>query len=190
MIGCTDHCCKIIENILNISYNIERIGGIRLDWDTLFSMQKDLDSFISKNHQLAGQDLFEEKFLALLVELGELANETRCFKFWSTKEKSETSIILEEYVDNIHFLLSIGLHKGYEFSQINLSNTNLNETMAFNHVFEKCLDFYKARTEENYLNMFCAYLHLAKLLGFTEKNIMEAYHKKNEVNYERQENGY
>ena len=161
-----------------------------MDWDTLFTMQKNLDNYISDNHQLKGKDLFEERFLALLVELGELANETRCFKFWSTKDKSNRSIILEEYVDNIHFLLSIGLQKGYQFSQIDTSTTYLNETQTFNHVFEKCLTFYKDQTKENYLQMFREYLHLAKLLSFTENDIMEAYHKKNEVNYERQEEGY
>src|SRR5690625_569664 len=153
-------------------------------------MQKDLDTYIAQNHDLKGQDLFEERFLALLVELGELANETRVFKFWSTKDKSDDAIILEEYVDNIHFLLSIGLHKGYEFSQIDFSITYFNETKQFNHVFEKCIQFYQKQTKENYLSMFKEYLRLAKLLGFSETEIKKAYHKKNEVNYERQEKGY
>src|SRR5690625_3757759 len=153
-------------------------------------MQKDLDTYIAQNHDLKGQDLFEERFLALLVELGELANETRVFKFWSVKDKSDKSIILEEYVDNIHFLLSIGLEKGYEFSQIDFSITYLKETIQFNHVFEKCLQFYQSQSEENYLSLFQEYLHLANVLGFTEKDILEAYHQKNEVNYERQEKGY
>src|SRR5690625_2361006 len=143
-------------------------------------MQQNLDTYIANNHDLKDKDLFEEKFLALLVELGELANETRCFKFWSTKEKSETNVILEEYVDNIHFLLSIGLEKGYEFSHLNSSITYLHETRQFNNVFAKCLEFYKNQTEENYINMFKEYLHLAKLLGFSEEDIQEAYHKKNE----------
>ena len=161
-----------------------------MEWDTLFSMQKDLDEYISNNHELNGQDLFEEKFLALLVELGELANETRCFKFWSVKDKSDMAVILEEYVDNIHFLLSIGLENGYEFSHIRFSTTYLNETRQFNYVFQKCLQFYQNQSEENYLSLFQEYLHLAGILGFTEKDILEAYHQKNEVNYKRQEKGY
>ncbi len=165
-------------------------GVLCVDWKTLFSMQQDLDNYITQNHDLNGQDLFEERFLALLVELGELANETRCFKFWSTKDKSDMSIILEEYVDNIHFLLSIGLNKGYEFSNIDFSTTYLNETKQFNHVFNSCIQFYNDQTAENYINMFKEYLQLAKLLGFSEMEIQEAYHKKNEVNYERQEKGY
>ena len=49
----------------------------------LFEMQAALDAFIEKTQNIT-HDVFREKGLALLVELGELANETRCFKFWST----------------------------------------------------------------------------------------------------------
>ncbi len=45
--------------------------------------------------------------LALTIELAELANETRCFKYWSSKGPSEREVILEEFVDSIHFLLSL-----------------------------------------------------------------------------------
>ena len=79
----------------------------------LYKMQFELDSFISNNRQ-EGTDVFKEKGLALLVELAELANETRCFKFWSMKGPSEIAIILEEYVDSIHFILSLGIEKGFD----------------------------------------------------------------------------
>lgn len=161
-----------------------------MNWESLFSMQQDLDNYISKNHNLEDEDLFDEVVLALLVELGELANETRCFKFWSTQEPSKTTIILEEYVDNIHFLLSLGITKGYEFSDIKTTKTTLQATEHFLLVFDHCMAFYKHATEENYLKLFEAYLQLADLLGFTEKDIQQAYHEKNEVNYERQQSGY
>lgn len=161
-----------------------------MDWQILFNKQKELDEYISNQHSLYGQNLLEEKILALLVELGELANETRCFKFWSTKPRSERSVILEEYVDNIHFLLSIGLEKGYHFSQINFEKVNTDETHQFNHVFQKCLKFYEEKSKENYLNLFKAYLQLGHILGFDEEAIFKAYDKKNEVNYERQVQGY
>ena len=69
----------------------------------LFQMQKELDSFIENTQQIS-RDVFQEKGLALMVELAELANETRCFKFWSTKGPSERAVILEEFVDSIHFI--------------------------------------------------------------------------------------
>ncbi|WP_345840755.1 dUTP diphosphatase [Bacillus sp. P14.5] len=58
----------------------------------LFQMQKALDTYIEKEHGLEEADLFQEKTMALLVEVGELANETRCFKFWSKKPASEKTL--------------------------------------------------------------------------------------------------
>lgn len=161
-----------------------------MNWDRLFTMQENLDNYISDNHHLDNKDLFEERFLALLVELGELANETRCFKFWSRQKPSDRAIILEEYVDNIHFLLSIGLHRGYRFEKIETTEKELDKTKMFNEVFTKAVTFYQVDNKGNYLALFQAYIQLARILGFSEDDIIQAYHEKNEVNYERQEQGY
>lgn len=175
---------------LEVSLKIEERWLATMNWEDLFKMQKGLDEYISKNHDLVHEELFDEVVLALLVELGELANETRCFKFWSNKARSESGIVLEEYVDNIHFLLSLGLSKGYEFSTITTKETDLTETEQFLLVFDNCLKFYRETTKENYLALFQAYLQLAVLLGFSEAAIQTAYHEKNKVNYERQQSGY
>ena len=106
-------------------------------WNDLFERQRELDAYILEQQSLEGQDVLEEKILALLVELGELANETRCFKFWSQKPSSDKAVVLEEYVDSIHFLLSIGLEKGYTFSQITLEPEDIGETAAFTQVFSR-----------------------------------------------------
>src|SRR5690606_36397479 len=86
---------------------------MEIDWQKLFSMQRELDERIIVEHQLTGT-YFLERLLALQVEVGELANETRCFKYWSLKPPAERAVILEEYVDGIHFILSIGLSLGLE----------------------------------------------------------------------------
>ena len=97
----------------------------------LFSMQRQLDERIETERGLRGERLIERKLLALLVEVGELANETRCFKFWSSKPKAADETILEEYVDGLHFILSLGLdlsfHKHIECQtckKANRSSTN------------------------------------------------------------------
>ena len=84
---------------------------------TLFTMQRELDAYIQEN-QSVKENVFKEKGLALLVELAELANETRCFKFWSTKGPSEREVILEEYVDSIHFILSLGIEKNLDTLEV------------------------------------------------------------------------
>ena len=96
----------------------------------LFEMQAALDAFIEKTQNIT-QDVFYEKGLALLVELGELANETRCFKFWSTKGPSAREVILEEFVDSIHFMLSLGLMRDLQFEEWQMVEDKADLTQIF-----------------------------------------------------------
>src|SRR5690625_4915991 len=123
----------------------------------LFETQRILDEKIVKEKGLEGQDLLDEKILALQVELGELANEWRGFKYWSTDQKARTEVfetsplpneplvvkknpLLEEYVDCLHFILSIGLELGQEdwepyFSKVAVHFGGDELTTQFNEVF-------------------------------------------------------
>src|SRR5690625_2035002 len=143
---------------------------------------------IMKNHNLLGKDLFNWKVQALKVEIAELDNETRFFKFWSNK-KMDRAKALEEFVDCIHFALSIGNDLGYtsheykempdrDMTKLSLGLTNLvtilSETRHKQHI-------------EHVINLLMKYGYQ---LGFTEEEITEAYMKKHEENYARQEAGY
>ncbi|MFL6563260.1 MAG: dUTP diphosphatase [Bacillus sp. (in: firmicutes)] len=160
--------------------------------EKLFQMQKALDTHIEDKHSLQDEDLFDRKVLALLVEIGELANETRSFKFWSVKPSSAQEVILEEFVDGVHFILSLGIECGYETDQLDFNNgeSSLNVTEQFLFVYDRIITFQKSRRFEDYTKLFAAYLQLAALLGFTYEEIEKAYFHKNEVNYLRQQNNY
>lgn len=160
-----------------------------MDWLTLFEMQEQLDKRIQSEHNLTGNQ-FDERLLALLVELGELANETRCFKFWSTKGPSAQVTILEEYVDGVHFLLSLGLSLDYKKNQFAEGDYYLTATDGFLDVYNKTNVFAISRTEQSYDVLIGAYLALGATLGFTQEMIFKAYVSKNEANHVRQDNGY
>jgi len=161
-----------------------------MEWAALFDMQQKLDTYIEQQHGLEKKDLFEKKILALFVELGELANETRCFKFWSNKAANEKAIILEEYVDNIHFIMSLGLNKGLTFSARTLPTENGDLTTQFNEVFALVLTFQQNPEQTAYESLFIQFLLLGKMLGFSETDIQNAYYEKNKINFARQDEGY
>lgn len=84
----------------------------------MLECQRDLDELILQNHSARFIDLPVERkkqiilvdtILALMVEVGEFANELKGdgFKHWSTKTKSEKEVLLEELIDVYHFVLSI-----------------------------------------------------------------------------------
>ncbi|WP_044894823.1 dUTP diphosphatase [Bacillus alveayuensis] len=212
----------------------------------LFEMQRQLDERIEREHlRQEGEDRLAKKILALLVELGELANEHRGFKYWSNDQEPRIggecscddgyidvymghgvveqdicprcegmgelpNTLLEEYVDCLHFILSIGLEYSYRYGEwlpINLSLPSeltpieyKDITKQFNYMFEQVGYFYDcvadceiacdSETEEQYEQLFRMFIGLGQMLGFTRKQIEEAYMKKNAVNHERQEMGY
>ena len=156
----------------------------------LFNIQKQLDDKILKEHGLEETNLLQPKTLALLVELGELANETRCFKYWSKKGPSENEVILEEYVDCLHFILSIGLHEGYSAIEPEQRVATQHETALFLEIYRITNQLQEESTLEGYLALFEVFLSLGEKLGFAWEEIYTAYLKKNAVNHQRQANGY
>ncbi|WP_100331804.1 dUTP diphosphatase [Bacillus xiapuensis] len=157
----------------------------------LFDMQRALDAYIEREHGLEQADLFDKKALALLVETGELANETRCFKFWSKKGSSEQSVILEEFVDGVHFVLSLGLLLKFEQeTEWTPAPPAETATAQFLRVYEAITQFMKEKSLATYLMLFNDYFALGRMLGFTAEEVEKAYIAKNEVNYRRQQQGY
>ncbi|MBU3158908.1 dUTP diphosphatase [Clostridium frigoris] len=156
----------------------------------LFEMQITLDHRIETEHQLEGVPLFNKKILSLQVELGELANETRCFKFWSTKESSSKDIILEEYVDCIHFILSLGLEKRFQNITLNVKNSTCELSLQFLNLYITIANFATSASLDNYSSIFNNFLSLGQSLGFSEDDIEAGYFYKNKINHERQDNGY
>lgn len=160
--------------------------------EKLFEMQQGLDQHIEEKHGLQNEDLFDRKVLALLVELGELANETRCFKFWSIKPSSEKGVILEEFVDGIHFILSLGIECGYQNLDYTLdiepSTVSVHEQFLL--IYEKVNEFKVSKNDLDFKTLLQSYLQLGALLGITYEEMEIAYFTKNEVNYQRQQNNY
>lgn len=162
-----------------------------MNLSNLFQMQKSLDDHIYKEHQLEGKHLLGKKKLALIVELGELANEWQGFKYWKVNPETKPGM-LEEYVDCLHFVLSIGL----EIEKINGENVENIDYWSFQSPFGILNSFSMLITDcwnlsdISYGQFFCEFLGLGEMLGFSWEQIEEAYFAKNAVNHKRQEQGY
>jgi len=188
----------------------------------LFEMQRQLDERIEEEHpRQEGEDRLAKKILALQVELGELANEARFFKYWSHDQEPRIkqpiycrkcdgdgcykcddkgivgykNPLLEEYVDCLHFILSIGLE--LDFTDIDVwkvkEATTTNQFIeCFGTIYN--MHFQKRVTGEvpieMYEHLFACFIGLGEMLGFTWEQIGEAYMRKNRENHQRQESGY
>ena len=161
----------------------------------LFETQKLLDDRIVDEHNLYGQDLLPQKILALQVELGELANELpEVFKFWSNK-KNDYDKALKEYVDCLHFILSIGLEiktigeqKVEEFRYWSFIPHNEDVVTTISSLMMSFFTF--TDDKEKYVMLFCQFIGLGEMIGFTPEQIEKSYYTKNAINHTRQDNKY
>lgn len=163
---------------------------MRIDLTSLFPYQADLDKEIATLHSITYESTSTRRLLALFVELGELANETRCFKFWSLKGPSPKERIVDEFSDGIHFSISIGISlgmKGFSYETKGKAK-DLNE--AFLDVYEAYCELRNSRTVENAKKAMGTYLELAPLLNLNEEDILSGYLTKCQENHARQERKY
>ena len=165
----------------------------------LIEKQRLLDEMIVKEHNLQNKNLFSNKIVAFIVELSELANEIRFFKHWSLKGSSTKEVILEEFSDCMHFLLSIG------------NELNNNEIYEMDYYFKSCddytvtfidivsfvtnLDIIKVTNSAEYTShLYCETMRMllgfADKLGFTSVDILKGYDEKHKINYIRQKEKY
>lgn len=175
-----------------------------MNLNKLFQLQKGLDEQIVQAKGLEGKNLLQEKLLALAVEVGELANETRHFKFWSTDQRPRTKDVrvptmmeedkeyfnpqLEELVDGWHFILTIGLDikvEKLEIESIKLANL----TDQFNGLYS-VISTIAVGAIHKYNDLVSTYIGLGEMLGYTWKDIEDAYLVKNSINIHRQTAGY
>jgi dimeric dUTPase (all-alpha-NTP-PPase superfamily) len=160
----------------------------------LFEMQKALDERIIREKGLEGQDLFANKILALQAELAECANEWRGFKHWSNDREMRREKALEEYVDCLHFVLSIGLEiKSQYVNKWNLAYPSQGPKDT-SYTIERFIEVIRIAGEmlyeDFYANLLVHFFDLGYMLGFTWDEIEQAYFAKNAVNHKRQDTGY
>ena len=155
----------------------------------MLEMQKMLDASIFEKHGIKEYP-YENMRIALLVELGELLNELPTkFKHWKKTAVDNRDKALVEYVDCLHFALS--LHNYYNFK---IDIEALEKSHNFEYMRENSKSYSVAELLENIVRSKALTLHytlvLGYKLGFTWKEIYGAYMAKNEVNYGRLASGY
>lgn len=201
-------------------------GSVHMGISNLFEKQRQLDAEITGKHPvLPGEDRLKKKMLALGVELGECANEQRSWKFWSTDQEPRTvgrietdwnddgtanewdvivdeNPLLEEFVDILHFVLSIGNDLNFIEHHLlgNYFQGQADIEDAFLMVSEQLALLSKTYRLQGvtgdvaltvyYALLLESFLELGNVLGFTEEQIVEAYEQKNQINWERQAHGY
>ena len=154
-----------------------------MDIKKMLEAQKELDKANMKKGGLTEYPL-ELVQTAYRVELGELLQEWKQFKFWKiNKGEIDRDKMLEEWADCMHFALSLDNYWEFELEEDIEYRIKIEE--CINDIYGICEECFKA---SDWVLKYTIALGLK--LDYTLEELEQAYWKKNKINWERINGGY
>ena len=155
--------------------------------------QAKLDHMIFTRHHTSREHTYGQRRLALMVELAELANVERTFKYWCRPRPCNRSQLVEEYVDALHFLLSISLDFKVDFSKTKVVNISDDPAVRrqstpalFLTLFTNCQQLCSNTNLVGFWRLLRLFFRLAVSLRLPDDAIWQAYWTKHQINHQRQ----
>ncbi len=161
---------------------------IASSWKEIYEVNKKLDDvFIEKYHSTIDYD--KKNIVEFLVELGEFANETKCFKYWTVK-KAQKEKVLEEFADCITMSLLYFHLLNLELEELDNPIETENVLDVLMMLYEQVLTLNRKLEEDTVRSIFSNLLYLGTFFQFTEEEIQEAIRKKQKITWERLNSDY
>ncbi len=142
-------------------------------YNKIYEENKKLDDLFNAKYSQMSDEIFEKNVLELMVEIGELANETRCFKYWSSKGPSAREIVIDEYADCLLMILMFCNYLDISLDEEFEEPSHRDVIEQFIYMYELCskiIDNYNKKYIKRILSNF---IYLGQLLNFTEEDIIE-----------------
>ena len=142
-----------------------------IDLKKVYEENKKLDLiFINKYYH---DDFVKKNKLELLVEIGELANETKCFKYWSKKE-ADNDLVKAEYADCIIMTLCFFNYLNISLEDVNYIEDNSNIIDLFFNIYKLASIFSYNEDKEIIKEILIKLINLGYKLGFSDNDIKNA----------------
>ncbi len=167
-----------------------------MELNQLFKVQKIMEDNIKnltdiQEDSLGEENVFYLRFLALQVKTSEIANLTKCYKYYRIKRSIPKEKIIIRYIDAMKFLLSIG--NAYNFNIIDeqaiqaISKSD-NIIKLFSDIMDDIKELKDDIIKDNYIGslqkyirLFARYVNLAECLGLNFQQVYNYYLKYNHL---------
>ncbi|NQX83445.1 MAG: dUTP diphosphatase [Mycoplasmataceae bacterium] len=164
---------------------------MKYDFTIQSEKQKKLDKYIKNNTKKMNEnEYWENRIIALNIEIGEVSNEIRFFKYWSKKPSSSKEIILDELVDCLHFAFSLGNTLKNEEWILLMKDMKRPIKIIYFDISKKILELSYNKNQKLFKSILFTICEISYVMGYTMKDLEKAYDIKNKKNYDRQKTGY
>ncbi len=142
-----------------------------IKFNDVFIANKELDQMF--NNAFPDPEMYKKNKLELLVEIGELANETRYFKYWSTKPV-DMDLVKGEYADcviiTLFFFNVMGISLDEEFPVVG----EYDKVDIFGRLYQLGSNFYYNDDKNIVKEFFVTVINLGYMIGFNDDDIINA----------------
>ena len=136
----------------------------------VYESNKELDKMFDVFND---REIVKKNKLELLVEIGELANETRFFKYWSNKPM-DINLVKGEYADciimTLYFFNILNISLDEDFPNID----KYDKVDIFGRLYKLASDFYYNSDKNIIKEIFVTLINLGYLIGFNNDDIINA----------------
>ena len=160
-------------------------------YNDIYNRNKKLDDIFMSKYMDTEDKLYEKNCLELVVELCELANESKCFKYWTVK-KPDKELVLEEFADSLLMVLYMFNTYNVEFVSTVDADSSDDILDEFNVIIRMCTNLMNRDniTDMFLKEIFTRLIHIGKLLLLSDNEIVDACYKKIIKNEERLNSDY
>ena len=156
-----------------------------MNWNDVYKENIKLDKMFYDTPSI---DIINKNKLELLVEFSEFANETKCFKYWSSKTPNK-DMILEELADCFIMTLSFFnyLNLNLNINQLELDKDNIN---LFFKLYKLGVSFIDKESDIIIKDIFNTLLNIGYNLDLSDNDMITSCLNKINKNKLRIKDGY
>ena len=150
--------------------------------EEVYIKNKELDKIFIDKYEHIDKDMYKKNKIELLVEIGEFANETKCFKYWTNK-KPNNELVLFEYADCIIMTLCLFNYLNLELEDIEFNKID-DACDNFAYLYKLSSEFYFTDNQELLKEILFNLINLGELLNISHEEIVSSTLKKIELDTE------
>lgn len=163
---------------------------MKINIKDLIILQKKLDNQIYLKHNIDSKKIIHKKKLALIVELCEMINVNKCFKFWSLNKNIDRLKLGDEFIDCLHFILSLSIDFKMENYEFEINEFIMDDNQLTHHILELIENVNYIDDSIKCQKFIIKLLELSSTFGFSKEDIFIFYNNKNKENILRQKKDY
>lgn len=150
-----------------------------MDLDNIYKINKELDVIFNERYS---NDLYyyEKNVIALIIEISEFINETKCFKYWSVKSPKK-EYVLEELADSITMCLSFITYFKSDLNNILGHIDTDNIFLVINKIYKDASSMMENKDVLLVKSILSNLFYLGELLNLEKDEIYDACYKKMDI---------